>query len=69
MNELLYALPLLACPLVMGAMMWFMMRPRHGAQTAPAADRQELIRLRKEIEALHPGEQASRDTTPHDSPA
>ncbi|WP_033309294.1 hypothetical protein RFN58_35480 [Streptomyces iakyrus] len=67
MNELLYALPLLACPLVMGAMMWFMMRSKHGAPTA-TADRQELIRLRKEIAALR-GEQASRDTTPHDSPA
>ncbi|GAA3500922.1 hypothetical protein GCM10019016_080290 [Streptomyces prasinosporus] len=68
MDGLLYALPLLACPLVMGAMMWFMMRSKHGAQTAPAADRQELIRLRKGIEALR-GELASRDTTRHDSPA
>lgn len=54
MDQLLYILPALACPIGMGLMMWFMMRPKHGAQTHPGtdADRQELLRLRKEIDAL-----------------
>jgi hypothetical protein len=52
MDKLLYLLPVLACPVGMGLMMWFMMRPKHGAQSAPTADQQELLRLRKEIDAL-----------------
>ncbi|WP_329295872.1 hypothetical protein [Streptomyces pseudovenezuelae] len=64
MSQLLYILPALACPIGMGLMMWFMMRPKHGAQTHPAtgADRQELLRLRKEIDALR------ADRTPQDDP-
>ncbi|MDX3308203.1 hypothetical protein P1S61_03595 [Streptomyces sp. ME08-AFT2] len=68
MENLLYLLPVLACPVGMGLMMWFMMRPKHGAQAGPTADRQELTRLRKEIDALR-SEQASRETTPQDRPA
>ncbi|MGA5189262.1 hypothetical protein ACPCSL_22095 [Streptomyces griseoincarnatus] len=68
MQNLLYILPALACPIGMGLMMWFMMRPMHGAQTAPDADRQELTRLRKEIEALR-SEQRSHDTYAQDRPA
>ena len=52
----------------MGLMMWFMMRPKHGAQAGPTTERQELTRLRKEIDALR-SEQASRDTIPEDRPA
>ncbi|ALV33063.1 hypothetical protein [Streptomyces sp. CdTB01] len=63
MQNLLYILPALACPVGMGLMMWFMMRPKHGAQTDPTADRQELVRLRKEIDALR------SEQTPQDRPA
>lgn len=65
MENLLYLLPVLACPIGMGLMMWFMMRPKQGAQTDPNADRQELVRLRKEIDALR-SEQAPQDITPRD---
>ncbi|MEU0680180.1 hypothetical protein [Streptomyces albogriseolus] len=44
-----------------------MMRPKHGAQ-ADTPDRQELTRLRKEIDALR-SEQESHRTTPQDRPA
>ncbi|WP_328747218.1 hypothetical protein OHT57_16795 [Streptomyces sp. NBC_00285] len=67
MENLLYILPALACPVGMGLMMWFMMRPHHGAQTGPSADRQELARLRKEIDALR-GEQVSGTAAPQDRP-
>jgi hypothetical protein len=52
MDKLLYLLPVLACPVGMGLMMWLMMRPKHEAQPTPGADQQELLRLRKEIDAL-----------------
>ena len=68
MENLLYILPVLACPVGMGLMMWFMMRPKQGTQTSPASDRQELVRLREEIDALR-SEQAPRDTIPQDRPA
>ncbi|WP_328478444.1 hypothetical protein OHS71_08515 [Streptomyces sp. NBC_00377] len=68
MENLLYILPALACPIGMGLMMWLMMRPKHGAQTDSTADRQELVRLRKEIDALR-DERMPQDTTPQDRPA
>ncbi|MCX5275323.1 MULTISPECIES: hypothetical protein [Streptomyces] len=59
MRELLYLLPILACPLGMGLMMWIMMRskrhstPDHPSPPAPTAEQeQELGRLRKEVDAL-----------------
>ncbi|MEU0684436.1 hypothetical protein [Streptomyces albogriseolus] len=64
MDNLLYLLPVLVCPVGMGLMMWFMMRSRRPAagqpHTAPTtAQEQELARLRKEVEALR-DEQAPR---------
>ncbi|MER5686198.1 hypothetical protein [Streptomyces sp. NPDC002205] len=70
MDKLLYLLPALACPVGMGAMMWLMMRPKRDAQNDPAttADRQELARLRKEIDALR-SDQSAHHTTVQDRPA
>lgn len=59
MDQLLYLLPALACPIGMGLMMWFMTRSRHSTtagqppHTTPTAEQeQELTRLRKEVAAL-----------------
>ncbi|MCX5418047.1 MULTISPECIES: hypothetical protein [Streptomyces] len=70
MDQLLYILPALACPVGMGLMMWFMMRPKHGAQTQPGtdADSQELLRLRKEIDALR-ADRAPQDDPRQDHPS
>ncbi|WP_327432916.1 hypothetical protein [Streptomyces sp. NBC_01236] len=55
MSQILYVLPALACPVGMGAMMWFMMRSGHKstAQAAAADPREkELAALREEIADL-----------------
>jgi len=53
-SELFYALALLACPVGMGAMMWFMMRGNnHGSQSqAGTAADDEVTRLRAEVDQL-----------------
>ena len=58
MSELFYLLALLACPVGMGAMMWWMSRG-HGSAPQPSEDRQaELAGLRAEIDQLR----AERDS-------
>ncbi|MFD3928304.1 hypothetical protein [Streptomyces sp. NPDC058614] len=55
MSQFLYVLPALACPVGMGAMMWFMMRSGRKNTTSPAATdprEQGLASLRKEIDDL-----------------
>ncbi len=56
MDKLIYLLPILACPIMMGAMMWFMMRGNNTAATTPAQpdpNTQEAIAvLRAEIATL-----------------
>lgn len=73
MSQLLYALPLLACPVAMGLMMWFMMRSKRTSttdqqtQSAPTTEQeQELIRLRKEVDALR-GDLATKPSLHKDS--
>ena len=53
MSEALYALALLACPVGMGLMMWFMMRGSKAApmQATPTEDA-ELTKLRAEVDQL-----------------
>lgn len=56
MEQLLYILPALACPVGMGLMMWFMMRGRgHGATPTGTLElEQELAQLRAQVDALRP---------------
>jgi hypothetical protein len=57
MSEALYALALLACPVGMGAMMWFMMRGSKSSPTqAKPAEEAELAKLRAEVDQLRAGQ-------------
>lgn len=51
MTESLYALAILACPVGMGLMMWFMMRGQRTEESATGEDT-ELDRLRREVAEL-----------------
>jgi hypothetical protein len=57
MQQLLYVLPVLVCPIVMGLVMWFMMRGMgRGKDQKPTPEQeQELAKLRAEVNALRPG--------------
>lgn len=52
MQQLLYILPVLVCPIGMGLMMWFMMRGHGKTKTGTPAQEQELTALRAQVEAL-----------------
>jgi len=54
MEQLLYILPALVCPVAMGGMMWLMMRGRGRGKTAAATpeQEQELAQLRAQVDAL-----------------
>ena len=63
MSELFYALALLACPVGMGAMMWFMMRGSNqsaGKPSVNAGGDDDMTRLRAEVDQLRA---AQRDET------
>lgn len=67
MQNALLPLALLACPLGMGLMMWFMSRSRPSGAPQPAstADQQdELTRLRQEVDQLRANEQQGADALP-----
>jgi hypothetical protein len=74
MQQIFYSMSILACPVGMGAMIWFMMRgSKQSAPTAPTATSAqdqttgaELARLRAEIDQL---QAARREATsdPQDS--
>lgn len=74
-ETLLVVLVLLACPIGMGLMMWFMMRQRDQNQTEPKkpasgprynAQAAEAARLQAEIDQL---KAAQRDSAAHRKPA
>lgn len=49
----LYVLPVLACPLAMGLMMWLMMRPAQPPnRELDSAPQQEMAELRAEVARL-----------------
>jgi hypothetical protein len=52
MERLLWVLPALVCPAVMGAMMWVMMRPGRRQSPPGSPQEQELTQLRAEIDQL-----------------
>ena len=62
MDKLVDLLPILACPIMMGVMMWMMMRGNHNTTAQPEkATQDEIAALRAEIADLRsgrPGEQA-----------
>lgn len=61
MSELFYALAILACPVAMGVMMWFMMKGMGSSTPAPEARPEELASLRAELDQLR---SAQRDSVP-----
>lgn len=65
MQQYLPLLLVLACPVGMGLMMWFMMRGQHGQNTTQASPAQqgEIAMLRAEIAALR--EQQPRHNYQH----
>lgn len=72
MTEALYALALLACPLGMGLMMWFMMRSgKNAAATTPPAHPSssdaELAQLRAEVDQMRAARGDRRDDVGHHS--
>lgn len=75
MGETLYALAVLACPVGMGAMMWFMMRggKQHDATAslAVASGEAEVVALRAELGQLRAElreERSSSTTTAEEGP-
>ncbi len=52
MSEIFYRVAILACPVGMGLMMWFMMRGMNNQPAAAPADDVELVQLRAEIDHL-----------------
>lgn len=55
MDTLLAALPVLACPIAMGAMMWWMARKGHDhgqPHGQPQGQDQEIAQLRAELDEL-----------------
>ena len=63
MDKLVYLLPILACPIAMGAMMWLMMRGNHtSAPQTDTATAEEITALRAEVAALR-ADQPGQHTT------
>lgn len=63
MSELVHSLAILACPVGMGAMTWFMMRGSKDEPATMAADESQLAQMRAEIEQLRAGQAST--AAPH----
>jgi hypothetical protein len=64
MSELFYSLAILACPVGMGVMMWFMMRGSKEQPAAMTADEAQLSQMRAEIDQLRAGQASAGTTSP-----
>lgn len=64
MSELFYTLAILACPVGMGLMMWFMMRGANKTPAAAPAQEAELARVRAEIDQLRASTRTSTTSQP-----
>jgi hypothetical protein len=66
MDRLVYALPLLACPIGMSLMMWFMMRGKKNTQPPATAtptlstNDADITRLQAQIDQLKSAQRADR---------
>ena len=56
MEKLVYLLPILVCPLMMGAMMWMMMRGNHTSSVPQPGTQEEIAALRAEVATLRVGQ-------------
>ncbi len=64
MSELFYGIAVLACPVGMGAMMWFMMGGSKSQPKPQADSAEQLTRMRAEIDQLRA---AQRDSSQRDT--
>ncbi len=73
MDRLLYVLPLLACPIGMCLMMWFMMRGKKrdqpsSTQTPTPSTAAEIAGLRAELDQLKAAQNADQESRTTRSP-
>ena len=71
MENLLYLLPVLACPIGMGAMMWFMMKMGRDAPSnqSPSDPRtQQVADLQNHVDALRSQVRKTREDIPSLTP-
>lgn len=66
MSEALLTLAVLACPVGMGLMMWFMMRGnKTSSPPAPSTSDAELTQLRAEVDQLRAGQRDTGQNPPN----